>query len=151
MSGQSSSAAIPGPHINERPVGPVLEPYDCPAGGWGAVHDTIWIPREQRIAKTRSMALLSMDQPYGFDCSGCAVPEPKYTGALEFCENGAEAVAFELITLKVARGYFAPFAVSELTEHTVVPQPGQRAGPRTRQMALPRSPPATCDLALSPR
>ena len=37
------------------------------------------------------MALLSMNQPDGFDCPGCAWPDPKHTSSLEFHENGAKA------------------------------------------------------------
>ena len=39
--------------------------------------------------------LLRANQPEGFDCPGCAWPDPKHTSSFEFCENGAKAVAWE--------------------------------------------------------
>jgi hypothetical protein len=27
-----------------------------------------------------------MNQPHGFDCPGCAWPNPKHTSSFEFCE-----------------------------------------------------------------
>ena len=45
-----------------------------------------------------------MNQPDGFDCPGCAWPDPKHTSSFEFCENGAKAVSFELTKRRVTRG-----------------------------------------------
>ena len=56
---------------------PVFEPYESPAGGWGALHATAKALREQSIALKGSKALLSMNQPDGFDCPGCAWPDPQ--------------------------------------------------------------------------
>ena len=39
--------------------------------------------------------LLKVNQTDGFDCPGCAWPEPGRRSHLEFCENGAKAVAEE--------------------------------------------------------
>ena len=58
--------------------------------------------------------LLSMNQPDGFDCPGCAWPDPKHTSSFEFCENGAKAVAFELTSRRVTREFFAEHTVREL-------------------------------------
>ena len=68
---------------------PVFAPYDSPAGGWGALHATAKALREQSIALKGSKTLLSMNQPDGFDCPGCAWPDPRHTSSFEFCENGA--------------------------------------------------------------
>ena len=82
---------------------PNFAPYDSPAGGWGALEATAKALREQRIVAKGSRALLSMNQPDGFDCPGCAWPDPKHTSSFEFCENGAKAVAFELTKRRVTR------------------------------------------------
>ena len=79
--------------VVEPTGGPVFEPYNSPAGGWGALHATAKVLREQSIAIKGSMSLLSMNQPDGFDCPGCAWPDPKHTSSFEFCENGAKAVS----------------------------------------------------------
>ena len=56
---------------------PQFEPYDSPADGWGALQATAKALREQSIVLKGSKALLSMNQPDGFDCTGCAWPDPK--------------------------------------------------------------------------
>ncbi len=88
--------------------------YAAPAGGWGAARATTKALREQLIALKGSKALLSMNQPGGFDCPGCAWPEPRPTHKLEFCENGAKALAFELTRRRVSREFFATHTVREL-------------------------------------
>jgi anaerobic selenocysteine-containing dehydrogenase len=59
-----------------------------------------------------------MSQPDGFDCPGCAWPDPKHTSSFEFCENGAKAVAFELTSRRVTRDFFATHAVRELEKRS---------------------------------
>jgi molybdopterin-dependent oxidoreductase alpha subunit len=93
---------------------PVFAPYDAPAGGWGAVHATAKALREQSILLKGSKSLLSMNQPDGFDCPGCAWPDPWHTSSFEFCENGAKAVSFELTKRRVTREFFAEHAVRQL-------------------------------------
>jgi formate dehydrogenase major subunit len=100
--------------VAEPEEGPEFAPYDAPAGGWGALHATARALREQSIEIKGSKALLSMNQPHGFDCPGCAWPDPKHTSSFEFCENGAKAVAFELTKRKVTPAFFAEHTVSEL-------------------------------------
>jgi molybdopterin-dependent oxidoreductase alpha subunit len=104
--------------VVEPTGGPVFEPYDSPAGGWGALHATAKALREQSIAIKGSMSLLSMNQPDGFDCPGCAWPDPQHTSSFEFCENGAKAVAFELTKRRVTRDFFASHSVSQLAERS---------------------------------
>src|SRR5882757_1206672 len=97
---------------------PLFEPYESPAGGWGALHATAKALREQSIVGRGSKALLSMNQPQGFDCPGCAWPDPKHTSSFEFCENGAKAVSFELTKRKVTREFFEAYTVSELEQQS---------------------------------
>jgi molybdopterin-dependent oxidoreductase alpha subunit len=109
-----SSAGKAGVQVNEPEAGPVFEPYESPAGGWGALRAVAKALREQSIMLKGSEALLSMNQPEGFDCPGCAWPDPKHTSSFEFCENGAKAVSFELTKRRVTPEFFAAYAVSEL-------------------------------------
>ena len=51
-----------------------------------------WRARE---AARGLQALARVNQPGGFACPSCAWPEPREHGAIEFCENGAKAVAHE--------------------------------------------------------
>jgi anaerobic selenocysteine-containing dehydrogenase len=101
-----------------EPSDPVFAPYNSPAGGWGALQATARVLREQSIEIKGPKALLSMNQPHGFDCPGCAWPDPKHTSSFEFCENGAKAVSFELTKRKVTREFFENYTVSELEQHS---------------------------------
>jgi len=105
-------------NVTEPDSGPVFEPYNSPAGGWGALQAVARVLREQSIVLKGSKALLSMNQPSGFDCPGCAWPDPKHTSSFEFCENGAKAVSFELTKRCVTREFFAEYSVSQLAEHS---------------------------------
>jgi len=97
---------------------PVFAPYNAPAGGWGALHATARALREQSVELKGSRALLSMNQPEGFDCPGCAWPDPRHTSSFEFCENGAKAVTWELTKRRVTREFFAAHTVSELEQES---------------------------------
>ncbi len=55
-----------------------------------------------------------MNQPDGFDCPGCAWPDPKHTSSFEFCENGAKAVTWEATVKRVDPAFFAQHTVTEL-------------------------------------
>ena len=106
------------PRVIEPAGGAVFEPYESPAGGWGALRATARALREQSMVLKGSEALLSMNQPDGFDCPGCAWPDPKHTSSFEFCENGAKAVSFELTKRQVTRDFFATHTVTELAAHS---------------------------------
>ncbi len=69
-----------------------------------------------RTART----LTKLNQADGFDCQGCAWPDPAPgdRNAAEFCENGAKAVAEEATTRTVDRDFFASMPVAHLREHT---------------------------------
>jgi formate dehydrogenase major subunit len=116
MSNDTSSTAAgkPSVPVKEPEAGAEFEPYEDPAGGWGAPRATARALREQSVVLKGSMALLSMDQPEGFDCPGCAWPDPKHTSSFEFCENGAKAVTFELTKRRVTPEFFAAYTFSEL-------------------------------------
>jgi hypothetical protein len=72
----SSPADIPDQELAEKPV---FAPYNAPAGGWGALHATARALRDQSVELKGARALLSMNQPEGFDCPGCAWPDPRHT------------------------------------------------------------------------
>ncbi len=66
-----------------------------------------------------AQTLAKINQPGGFDCPGCAWPEPG-AGAhhLEFCENGAKAVAEEGTLRRIGRSFFARHSVADLQERS---------------------------------
>jgi hypothetical protein len=50
--------------------------------------------------------LTMVNQQDGFDCPGCAWPDPEHRTTFEFCENGAKAVADEAMKARVTPGFF---------------------------------------------
>lgn len=61
-------------------------------------------------------ALFAMNQKKGFDCPGCAWPDPddKRSVLGEYCENGAKALAEEATTRKVDEAFFQQHGLTEL-------------------------------------
>jgi hypothetical protein len=53
-----------------------ITPYSGPAGGWGALGAVVKAVRREMGESTNTRALMSMNQPTGFDCPGCAWPDP---------------------------------------------------------------------------
>ncbi|RAH98351.1 formate dehydrogenase [Acuticoccus sediminis] len=88
--------------------------YTHPAGGWDALAATgSALARQNTLAKGAA-TLMRMNQPEGFDCPGCAWPDPKHTSSFEFCENGAKAMAWEATSHRCTPEFFAAHTVSEL-------------------------------------
>jgi len=73
---------------------------------------------EQSVLTKGSRALLSMNQPGGFKCPSCAFPDAACTKKLEFCENGAKALAHEATKHRVTREFFETHTVTELMEQS---------------------------------
>jgi molybdopterin-dependent oxidoreductase alpha subunit len=60
--------------------------------------------------------LLKLNQQTGFDCPGCAWPEPDGERShVEFCENGAKHVADEATTKRVTPEFFGKWSVADLS------------------------------------
>ena len=71
----------------------------------------------QNMGVTRSVKTLTMvNQQAGFDCPGCAWPDPEHRTNFEFCENGAKAVADEATTSRVTPAFFSKYSIQELSE-----------------------------------
>ncbi len=88
--------------------------YEGAAAGWGALKAVADAVRGQKAIVKEARGLLSMNQPHGFDCPGCAWPDPKHTSSFEFCENGAKAVSWEATAKRTTPEFFAAHTVSEL-------------------------------------
>jgi molybdopterin-dependent oxidoreductase alpha subunit len=93
---------------------PGVRPYTHAAGGWDALIAVAQALRGQEVVVDGVKTLLRNNQPHGFDCPGCAWPDPKHTSSFEFCENGAKAVTWEATTKRTPPEFFAIHPVSEL-------------------------------------
>jgi molybdopterin-dependent oxidoreductase alpha subunit len=63
-------------------------------------------------------ALNRLNQKDGYDCPGCAWPDPddKRSSIAEYCENGAKAIAEEATTKVLGADFFSTHSVAELSE-----------------------------------
>jgi molybdopterin-dependent oxidoreductase alpha subunit len=61
-------------------------------------------------------SLRVINQPNGFDCPGCAWPEPPPASRhrVEFCESGAKAVAEEAMSARIDEAFFARHSLEDL-------------------------------------
>ena len=91
-----------------------VDDYDGAAAGWGALKAVADAVRGQKAIVKETHGLLTMNQPHGFDCPGCAWPDPKHTSPFEFCENGAKAVSWEATAKRTTPEFFAAHTVSQL-------------------------------------
>ncbi|WP_432033981.1 FdhF/YdeP family oxidoreductase [Streptomyces antibioticus] len=91
----------------------VAEPQHA-AAGLTAIGHTLRIAQQQMGVRRTALTLLRVNQKDGFDCPGCAWPEPEHRHAAEFCENGAKAVAEEATLRRVTPEFFAAHPVADL-------------------------------------
>ena len=86
------------------------------AGGLGSLAASARHLQRDGALVRGTKALLAMNQPDGFDCPGCAWPEPasEQRSRFEFCENGAKAMAEETTTARAEPELFAQLSIEEL-------------------------------------
>lgn len=93
---------------------PQVDGPEHAAAGLPAVRHSLRMARQQMGVKRTALTLLRVNQKDGFDCPGCAWPEPEHRHTAEFCENGAKAVAEEATLRRVTPEFFAAHPVSDL-------------------------------------
>ena len=107
------------------------------AGGLSAVTVALKMSVAQMGVGRAVTSLLAVNQKKGFDCPGCAWPDPDDRRSLvEFCENGAKAVAEEATLRRVTPEVFALRSVEELSRESDYWLSQQ--GRLTHPMYLPR-------------
>ena len=69
----------------------------------------------KKMGVTRTIKTLQLvNQNEGFDCPGCAWPDPEHRSSFEFCENGAKAVADEAMNVVIGPNFFKKHSIEEL-------------------------------------
>ncbi len=87
------------------------------AGGWPAISKAMGHVR--RAGLWRGVGLLmKVNQADGFDCPGCAWPEPEHRAMAEFCENGAKAIGWEADRRRAGPELFARWPIARLWEQS---------------------------------
>ena len=103
-----------GDDLPKRVTGPQHHAAGAPAV-LSAMRQAITQMGPARTYKT----LTELNQKEGFDCPGCAWPDPAgHRHVAEFCENGAKAVAEEATTRRADPGVFASHTVEQLGAHS---------------------------------
>jgi len=134
-----------------KPKVPHVKPFKGAAGGWEALAATAQALRSQEVVIDGVKTLLKSNQPEGFDCPGCAWPDPKHTSQFEFCENGAKAVTWEATSKRAGPDFFAAHTVTELltwTDHALEDE-GRITHPMEYDAATDRFRPVAWDEALA--
>ena len=102
----------------EKLTGIEFKKIPSSAVGYTAVKSAITHIKEE-VGLVKGVGLLAkLNQKNGFDCPGCAWPDPDEKRAFlaEYCENGAKAVAEEATKNRVSPLFFASHAISKLSE-----------------------------------
>jgi len=95
---------------------PKIKEVSKVAGGIPAILSTAKYALREMGVRRSLKTLLSVNQKEGFDCPGCAWPEPDDERShTEFCENGAKHVADEATTKRVTPEFFREWSVEELS------------------------------------
>jgi molybdopterin-dependent oxidoreductase alpha subunit len=100
--------------MSDKKDTPQRTAYAGAAGGWPALREVVRHLREQEVLMKGNKTLMRANQPQGFDCPGCAWPDPKEASSFEYCENGAKAVAAEATRKRATPELFAKYTVSEM-------------------------------------
>ncbi len=121
------------------------------AGGFAAIASSL----RRTIAGPglrRGVELLAqVNQTRGFDCPGCAWPEPHARAATEFCENGAKAIAHEATRARLSAEFFARWSIPALLEQSDhwLEQQGRLVEPLHRAAGSDHYTPVSWDDALA--
>jgi molybdopterin-dependent oxidoreductase alpha subunit len=92
---------------------------DKTAGGLPAIMSAMKHSWSEMGASRTLKTLTRINQKGGFDCPGCAWPEPDGERThFEFCENGAKHVADEATTKRITPEFFRRWSVAELSRQS---------------------------------
>ena len=94
----------------------LTEPKETAAGIPAVISSVKHVFSEMGVVRGLK-ALAKLNQKDGFDCPGCAWPDPddERSPIAEYCENGAKAIAEEATTKTLWADFFAKNSVAELS------------------------------------
>lgn len=90
------------------------------AAGFASVRSSFaHMLRQEHSLPSAVRVLGHMNQTDGFDCPGCAWPDPDDRAALtEFCENGAKAAAWETTRRHLDWKFFQQYSIDDLAKQS---------------------------------
>lgn len=83
------------------------------AGGVPSVLATLKHARDAGLMRSVT-TLLQVNQKSGFQCPGCAWPDPEERGHAEFCEQGAKVVTDEITPRRLTADFFQTHSITSL-------------------------------------
>ena len=113
-----------------------IEPYKGPSGGYGSSFSVVDILLREGLPVEDAKLLLKQNKPDGFMCVSCAWGKPAEPLALEVCENGVKATAWEITSHRANEAFFNKHTLAELegwSDHNL-----EQAGRLTRPMRWDR-------------
>lgn len=115
MSGSAKEVSTVNPVATEFDNPRITKPTKVAAGLPGVYH-----AMQHAIPNRGLKPLLTMNKHGGIDCPSCAWPEPEQgdIGVVEFCENGAKAVAEETTPERADVDFWARHSIHQLRERT---------------------------------
>jgi len=119
VSKQETKTSTPGAQPPEERTLVQILPVSKVAGGIPSIVATAKAAWNEMGVARGFRTLLKLNQKTGFDCPGCAWPEPDGERShAEFCENGAKHVADEATTKRVTPEFFREWSVADLREQS---------------------------------
>ncbi|MEZ4267329.1 MAG: FdhF/YdeP family oxidoreductase [Myxococcota bacterium] len=136
-----------------QPLGrrPRVTSFRGPAAGIGALRSVAGFVFRHTGLRAGVGLLRRVNQVGGFDCPGCAWPDPAQRSVAEFCENGAKAVLDEGTTKRADPAFFAAHTISDLATWTdrALNDAGRITHPMLREAGSDRYVPVSWDEAVA--
>ena len=85
-----------------------------PSGGWGSVKTTASMLLHEHVLLKGGKVLRHQNKPDGFACVSCSWAKPAHPHAIEACENGIKATAWEITAKRTTPEFFDQHTVTEL-------------------------------------
>jgi molybdopterin-dependent oxidoreductase alpha subunit len=89
---------------------------EIPSGGWGSVKTTASLLFHEHVVLKGSRVLMRQNKVDGFACVSCSWAKPAHPHAIEACENGIKATAWEITAKRAPPAFFADHTVTELLQ-----------------------------------
>ena len=119
MSDREHSEPLPSAQPPDELRAPKTSPPATAAGGVPSIVAAVKASVGQMGPLRTLKTLTNLNQLNGFDCPGCAWPEPdRERSHAEFCENGAKHVADEATKKLLTAGFFESWSIRALSEQS---------------------------------
>lgn len=117
VSAEAHDASSAQPPEESAPV--KIKPVSKIAGGIPAIISSMKNAWSEMGVVRGTRTLMLLNQKDGFDCPGCAWPDPDGERShTEFCENGAKHVADEATTKRITPEFFREWSVADLSHQS---------------------------------